>query len=159
MEQIIQILCNEFKLNPKHVENVINLIEVKAKSWNPLEDSFEAKNGKSTNKAIRPYLYDVAFQKYVIVQALKEIFPDRSFSVNAFLMLADKSRIATVNSLNQLFEIKSEPNKRSKIIVADNALEGNFEATGACSVTIVCPVKTDAHMWAMDHGVNWQQLN
>ena len=103
--------------------NVINLIEVKAKSWNPREDSFEAKNGKSTNKAIRPYLYDVAFQKYVIVQALKEIFPDRSFSVNAFLMLADKSRIATVNSLNQLFKIKSEPNKRSKIIVATNAHE------------------------------------
>ena len=25
--------------------NVINLIEVKAKSWNPREDSFEAKNG------------------------------------------------------------------------------------------------------------------
>lgn len=103
--------------------NVINLIEVKAKSWNPLEDSFEAKNGKSTNKAIRPYLYDVAFQKYVIVQALKEIFSDRSFTVNAFLMLADKSRTATVNGLNQLFKIKSEPNKRSKIIVADNALE------------------------------------
>ena len=58
--------------------NIINLIEVKAKSWNPLEDSFEAKNGKSTNKAIRPYLYDVAFQKYVIVQALKEIWTSGS---------------------------------------------------------------------------------
>ena len=104
-------------------DDVINLIEVKAKSWNPLEESFEAKNGKSTNKSIRPYLYDVAFQKYVIVQALKESFPDKSFNVNAFLMLADKSRIATVNGLNQLFKIKSEPNKRSKIIVADNACE------------------------------------
>ena len=103
--------------------DVINLIEVKAKSWNPLEESFEAKNGKSTNKSIRPYLYDVAFQKYVIVQALKESFPDKSFTVNAFLMLADKSRIATVNGLNQLFKIKSEPNKRSKIIVADYACE------------------------------------
>ena len=49
--------------------NAINLIEVKAKSWNSMEDSFVAKNGKSTNKAIRPYLYDVAFQKHVIVQA------------------------------------------------------------------------------------------
>ena len=103
--------------------DVINLIEVKAKSWNPLKDSFVAKNGKSTNKAIRPYLYDVAFQKYVIVQALKEMFPEKSFTVNAFLMLADKSRTATVNGLNQLFKIKSEPNKRSKIIVADKAHE------------------------------------
>ena len=51
------------------------------------------------------------------------MFPEKSFTVNAFLMLADKSRTATVNGLNQLFKIKSEPNKRSKIIVADNAHE------------------------------------
>ena len=55
--------------------DIINLIEVKAKSWNSIDDSFVAKNGKSTNKAIRPYLYDVAFQKYVIVKSLKEMFP------------------------------------------------------------------------------------
>lgn len=80
--------------------DVINLIEVKAKSWNPLEDTFVSKNGKSTNKAIRPYLYDVAFQKYVLVQALKEMFPEKNFKVNAYLMLADKSCSAIVNGLN-----------------------------------------------------------
>ena len=101
--------------------NVINLIEVKAKSWNPNEDSFLAKNGKSTNKAIRPYLYDVAFQKYVILQALKEMFPKKSFTVNAHLMLADKSRRATVNGMNQLFMIKSTPDGRSKIETAKDA--------------------------------------
>lgn len=47
----------------------------------------------------------------------------------------------------------------NSITIADDALEGNFEATGACSVTIISPAKTDAHMWAMDHGMNWQQLN
>ena len=102
--------------------DVINLIEVKAKSWNPLEDNFVSKNGKSTNKAIRPYLYDVAFQKYVLVQSLKEMFPEKTFQVNAFLMLADKSRTATVNGLNQLFKIKSAPNKRSEVITASEAM-------------------------------------
>ena len=87
--------------------DVINLIEVKAKSWNPLKDSFVAKKGKATDGQIRPYLYDVAFQKYVIVQALKEMFPDKNFTVKAFLMLADKSKTATVNGLNQLFIISS----------------------------------------------------
>ena len=101
--------------------NAINLIEVKAKSWNSMEDSFVAKNGKSTNKAIRPYLYDVAFQKHVIVQALKEMSPERDFTVNAFLMLADKSRTATINGLNQLFKIISAPQKRSVIETAANA--------------------------------------
>ena len=98
--------------------NVINLIEVKAKSWNPREDSFEVKNGKSTNKAIRPYLYDVAFQKYVIVQSMKEMFPEKNFKVNAFLMLADKSRNATVNGLNQLFTIKTDLKGKSYVQAA-----------------------------------------
>ena len=83
--------------------NIINLIEVKAKSWHPEEESFLAKNGKSTNNAIRPYLYDVAFQKYVVEKALKEMFPEKTFTVKAFLMLADKSRVSTVNGLNQSF--------------------------------------------------------
>lgn len=103
--------------------DVINLIEVKAKSWNPLEDTFVSKNGKSTNKAIRPYLYDVAFQKYVLVQALKEMFPNKTFKVNAFLMLADKSHSATTNGLNQLFKIKSTPGKRSTVEIAPNAID------------------------------------
>ena len=98
--------------------DVISLIEVKAKSWNPLEDTFVSKNGKSTNKAIRPYLYDVAFQKYIIVQALKELFPEKNFKVNAFLMLADKSRIATVNGLNQLFKIKTDLKGKSYVEAA-----------------------------------------
>lgn len=103
--------------------DVINLIEVKAKSWNPLEDTFVSNNGKSTNKAIRPYLYDVAFQKYVLVQSLKEMFPEKNFKVNAFLMLADKSRNATVNGLNQLFKIKTDSKGKSYVEAAANAAE------------------------------------
>jgi hypothetical protein len=103
--------------------DVINLIEVKAKSWNPLKDSFVAKKGKATDGQIRPYLYDVAFQKYVIVQALKEMFPDKNFTVKASLMLADKSKTATVNGLNQLFKIRSAPQKRSAVEVDPNAID------------------------------------
>ena len=103
--------------------NIINLIEVKAKSWHPEEDSFLAKNGKSTNNAIRPYLYDVAFQKYVVEKALKEMFPKNTFTVKAFLMLADKSRVATVNGLNQLFKIKVGVNGRSVVETSIDAMK------------------------------------
>ena len=105
--------------------NVINLIEVKAKSWNPLEDSFlsKQKNTNATNSDIRPYLYDVAFQKYVVVRALKEMFPHEQFTVHAYLMMADKSRTATVNGLNQLFKVKTTPEGRSYIETAPNAME------------------------------------
>lgn len=105
--------------------NVINLIEVKAKSWNPDEDSFlsKKKNPKATNSDIRLYLYDVAFQKYVVVQALSKMFPEERFTVHAFLMMADKSRTATVNGLNQLFKVKTIPKGRSYVATAPNAME------------------------------------
>lgn len=105
--------------------NVINLIEVKAKSWNPDKDSFlsKKKNTKATNSDIRPYLYDVAYQKYVVVQALSKMFPEEHFTVHAFLMMADKSRTATVNGLNQLFKVKTTPEGRSYVATAPNAME------------------------------------
>jgi hypothetical protein len=105
--------------------NVINLIEVKAKSWNPDEDSFlsKKKNTNATNSKIRPYLYDVAFQKYVVVQALSKMFPKEHFTVHAFLMMADKTRTATVNGLNQLFKVKTTPEGRSYVETAPEAME------------------------------------
>ena len=67
----------------------------------------------------RTYIRSLCF---VLQNVVKEMFPDKNFTVNAFLMLADKSRTATVNGLNQLFKIKSAPNKRSEVITASEAM-------------------------------------
>ena len=87
--------------------NDITLIEVKAKSWDP-DAAFIATQGRTRgciNSKIIPYLYDVAFQKYVVMKALKELYPDQQFTVKARLMMADKSKVATVDGLNQMFRI------------------------------------------------------
>lgn len=86
--------------------NEITLIEVKAKSWEP-DAEFIGKRGGVESK-IRPYLYDVAFQKYVVMKALKELYPDQQFTVKARLMMADKSKLATVDGLNQMFRIRKK---------------------------------------------------
>lgn len=80
----------------------IELYEVKAKSWGSDSDFWKpTRQGKSKlDKGWLPYLYDVAFQKYV----LKKVFPNTE--VKAFLILADKDIPATVEGLNQLFRIK-----------------------------------------------------
>ena len=49
--------------------------------------------------------------------------------------------------------------RSSSINIADDALEGNFEATGACRVTIISPEGSDLPSWCKQHGVNWQPLN
>ena len=60
------------------------------------------------------YVYDVAFQKYVITQA----YPD--WTVHAYLMLADKNSKATVDGLNQKFQLKTVEDERTIVeIVGD----------------------------------------
>ena len=65
--------------------NRVELIEVKAKSYDPIEDgNFRNAKGKLAT-AYLPYLRDIAFQKYVAALACPEL------DFHAFLMLADKS--------------------------------------------------------------------
>lgn len=97
--------------------NRLDIIEVKAKSFHPDTDQWMGKKQKNTvASGWREYLYDLAFQKYVLTNA----FPD--YDVHAYLMLADKSRIADINGLNQLFKIEHN-NGRSSVTVAPNASE------------------------------------
>lgn len=82
----------------------IKLIEVKATSWNPDEDSFlQKRNPNCIASGIRPYLYDVAFQKYVIQKAL-----GAEYTVTAYLMMADKRTTAQVNGMNPMFKVVNE---------------------------------------------------
>lgn len=93
----------------------IELIEVKAKSWNPLEDKFASQDKDSgcwnVLSKYRPFVYDVAFQKYVLCNALKELCPGHVFDVYAYLMMADKSKVADVDGMNQCFGIEKFGNR------------------------------------------------
>jgi len=86
----------------------ITLIEVKSKSFAGDDTRMlGVRGGLST--AWRPYLYDVAFQKYVVGKALPE------FTVKAHLMLADKEKKASVDGLNQKFFISRDAGGRVKV--------------------------------------------
>lgn len=101
--------------------NYIQLIEVKAKSWDTEEESFENKKG-AVQSGIRPYVYDVAFQKYVVENALRDEYPETSFVVEAFLMMADKSKVTDIDGLNQMFKIQKKGD-RTVILTAPDAKE------------------------------------
>ena len=96
--------------------NALDLIEVKAKSFDPkAESEFVGKKGGIASNW-KPYLWDVAFQKHVITKA----FP--KFTVRAFLMLADKSACCPTDGLHQKFRIATEkpvagkkPRKKAKL--------------------------------------------
>ena len=87
-------------------EKTIHLFEVKAKSWdNQVEFLKTGKKGPnkgkiSLEKEWSIYLYDVAFQKWVVSKA------NPGKTVVAHLVLADKTVDVTIEGLNQLFKIE-----------------------------------------------------
>lgn len=89
--------------------NSLHLIEVKAKSWNSSEpDPFFTKKGNILSKW-KPYIYDVAFQAYVLGKAMP------GFEVEPFLMMADKSALCPTDGLNQKLRIRLGNDDRKRI--------------------------------------------
>ncbi len=94
--------------------NQIQLIEVKAKSIDPTEEyNFVGKTGGLVSRW-KPYLFDLAFQTHVTQRCL----PD--FEVTPYLCLVDKTKIASVEGLNQLFRVKQDSEKRTGVEVLVN---------------------------------------
>ena len=89
----------------------IKLIEVKAKSIDSSNDyNFIGKKGKLVS-GWKPYLFDLAFQTYVA----KLCLPD--YKIIPYLCLVDKSKVATIDGLNQFFRVKQKTNKRTGVDV------------------------------------------
>ena len=89
--------------------NHIKLVEVKAKAIDSRDTNiFLNKSGKIESDW-KPYLFDVAFQKYVIEKS----FPE--FKVTPYLMLADKSKSTSIDGLNQLFRVVKKADDRTGI--------------------------------------------
>jgi hypothetical protein len=78
--------------------NQFQLIEVKAKSYNSQTPEIVGAMG-DLKSGMRPYIEDVAFQKYVLAAAWPQA------QIKSYLMMPDKSVVCDVDGLNQLFKI------------------------------------------------------
>jgi len=93
--------------------NSLELIEVKAKSYNSQAPELVGARGKITSQ-MRPYIEDVAFQTHVVKKAMPRL------TVKSFLMMPDKSVVCDVAGLNQWFPIE-RINGRSRVGVSSAA--------------------------------------
>ena len=113
----------------------LDLIEVKAKSYDAKEDGdFIGKRG-GINSGWKPYLLDVAFQKYVLSQA----FPKSK--VYASLMMADKTALCPTDGLHQKFRImtgKQEVGKkpRKKAVMTTPLTQAELKHRILCQVNV-----------------------
>lgn len=110
--------------------NRLNLHEVKAKSFDPNEENpFLNKNG-TIKSNWKHYLYDVAFQKHVINQALPQ------YEVSAYLMMADKSSLCPTDGLNQKFRLAKDSNGRKSVIISDRLTEADLATPVLCKINV-----------------------
>ena len=97
--------------------NNIKLIEVKSKSFDSNDDYlFIGKSGKML-APWKPYLFDIAFQKYV----MQLCFPN--WNIISKIMMADKTSISTVDGLNQSFRVSKNANNRTGIVKTVESLD------------------------------------
>lgn len=123
--------------------NSIKLIEVKAKSFNPNEENnFIGVRGGLVS-GWKPYLFDLAFQKSVAQKA----FPH--FKFEAYLLMADKTKKAGIDGLNQLFRIPNNGNPRTDIVMKVRALDeiGNSVLSEINVDTIVNDIINDKYKY------------
>jgi hypothetical protein len=94
----------------KKAESIVDLIEVKSKSFDPTDEYFFKNRSGNFGGGSFEYLLDIAFQTYVAKLALPDC------QIRSFLMLPNKSKAATINGLNQLFPIVSIDSKHRRIV-------------------------------------------
>ncbi|HSW70000.1 MAG TPA: DUF2779 domain-containing protein [Gammaproteobacteria bacterium] len=94
----------------------LTIVEIKSKSISSKDKPpfFVFKGGKDITSTWKPYVYDAAFQKYVLTKA----FPH--YRISTYLLLVDKDSSSPTNGLNQKFRIIKDENGRAKIIVSND---------------------------------------
>ncbi len=121
--------------------NQIDLIEVKAKSYDKEKNgNLATSNGKPRAKWL-PYLLDIAFQKYVVTKAL----PDSQ--VRAWLMPVDKQAVCPIHTLHQKISIdenrdpSGSPEVQSEPLTSDELEQ-----------RLLCKIPVDMHCeWIQQH--------
>ena len=98
--------------------DTLHLYEVKSKSSgdeNEDTDTFLSKKGDKVNSKWVPYVYDLAFQKYVMAHCAFS----RKYTIKAHLTMANKDQAASIDGLNQNFKIIKQDNGGYKVVVPD----------------------------------------
>jgi hypothetical protein len=118
------------------VGDQLRVIEVKSKSFDPNEeDQFFDKrmyaNGKfKIKEAYSKYIYDVAFQAFVVKNACP------GFKVTSRLMMADKSSQTSVDGLNQLFLLRTNAKGRISVEVKPGVTAAKLGSQILCEVGV-----------------------
>ena len=111
--------------------NSLNIFEVKAKSIDS-EDEFLVSKGTSVRSNWVEYLYDIAFQRYVIRNSLV----GSGYNVRSNLLLVNKGTTSDIDGLHQFFKVYTE-NNRIKVVTKEGLVKSDLGRD------LLIPISTD----------------
>lgn len=120
----------------------IKIIEVKAKSISKKDESKMATKKGTVSSEWRPYIADIAFQKWV----LEQLYP--SFTISSYLMLVDKDAICPTDGLNQKLLVQKDSNGKAVVTLTAHITEEDL------SIKLLKEVNVDYHI-----GLLWKEQN
>ncbi|HAU3861592.1 DUF2779 domain-containing protein [Legionella pneumophila] len=94
-------------------QNHLKLIEIKAKSIGNEEIQTIVKKDGTINAKWKPYIADVAFQKWVLQHA----FPN--YRISSYLMLVDKDSICPTDGLNRKFFLTKDESGKPRVKILE----------------------------------------
>ncbi|WOC40722.1 DUF2779 domain-containing protein [Polaribacter sp. HL-MS24] len=126
--------------------NHVRLIEVKAKSYDSTQTGTFIGTRGDIRSSWKPYLFDIAFQTFVAKKCIPK------FHFEAFFLMADKSKVATIDGLNQMFRLPDNGDIRKDVEVKISAEEvQKTSVLSEVNVTeIVNAIIADEHQYSDD---------
>lgn len=123
--------------------NKLKLIEVKAKSFKPDDDNLFIGSRGGLVSSWKPYLFDLAFQAYVVQHCYPEM------EVSCYFMMADKNKRASIDGLNQLFRISSNANNRTGIMKLVDSIDevGDSVLSEICVDEVIAGIHSDKYKY------------
>jgi len=103
----------------KREDDVIELFEVKAKSFLEGDDKLSNDKTNKISSEWSPYLYDVAFQKWVIEKSTGK-------KVLAHLMVVDKGTVASIQGMSKNFKVYKDANERATVQIREGLTKADL---------------------------------
>ncbi|PKD17736.1 hypothetical protein APR41_05190 [Salegentibacter salinarum] len=133
--------------------NKVRLLEVKAKSVSrERHESYLNSKGNKLQGGIDHYLYDVAFQKYVMQSCYPEL------EISSFLKLVNKDAVTSVDGLHQSFKVVADSNLRTGIEKREGLTKEDLGDSILCEVNIDAEVDLILNQNPIDEALSFEEM-
>ncbi|NMC75845.1 MAG: DUF2779 domain-containing protein, partial [Candidatus Methanofastidiosa archaeon] len=105
--------------------NILSMYEVKSKSVDGDNEKFLTKKEDKVIAEWSSYLYDIAFQKYVLSRAETT----KDFTLIPFLILVDKTKTSSIDGMNRMFKVIRKGKNSKEVIVQPGLKKSDLDTS------------------------------